>query len=338
MSVPVQSRPEDALSTMRGIARAALRRWRLEGAGLDLLKHRENAVFRVAVGEERYALRVHRPGYHSDAALASELQWMEALRAAGVDVPRIVPTTSGEPFALESAPGLPSPVQVDLFEWIEGRPLGSVEGGVAAEGGVRPLYRALGALAAALHDQAEAWHPPPSFVRHAWDENGLAGERPLWGSFLDLPELTLAERRLLAAARTRVHGELGTLPKAGGGYGLIHADFTPENVLVEGGRLRLIDFDDAGWGWHLFELVTPLFFLMEDPCFDEARDALVDGYRARRRLDDEQLARLPLFFLARAFTYLGWVHTRRETATARELTPMLVAAACRLAAEYLRGR
>ncbi|HEX7063408.1 MAG TPA: phosphotransferase [Woeseiaceae bacterium] len=336
--MPVQNRPEDALFAMRGIARTALRHWKLQGAELDLLKHRENAVFRVDAGGERYALRVHRPGYHSDAALRSELQWMEALREAGVDVPRIVPTTSAEPFALENAPGLPSPVQVDLFEWIEGRPLGSVERGVATDGqGVRHLYRSLGVLAAALHDHSEAWNPPRSFVRHAWDESGLAGERPLWGPFLDLPQLAADERELLTVARARVYDELGTLSKARSGYGLIHADFTPENVLVDGGRPRLIDFDDAGWGWHLFELVTPLFFLMEDPCFHEARDALVDGYRERRRLDEEQLARLPLFFLARAFTYLGWVHTRSETATARELTPMLVATACRLAAEYLRG-
>lgn len=338
MSAPLQSRPEDALSTMRGIARGALRHWKLEGAGLDLLKYRENAVFRVAAGEERYALRVHRPGYHSDAALRSELQWMEALREGGVDVPRIVPTANGEPFVRENTPGLPSPVQVDLFEWIEGRPLGSVEGGVAADGGnLHALYRSLGVLAATLHDQSEAWSPPPSFVRHAWDEGGLAGDRPFWGPFLDLPQLGPDERKLLAAARERVHEQLGRLSKAPSGYGLIHADFTPENVLVDGARLRLIDFDDAGYGWHLFELVTPLFFLMEDPCFDDARDALVGGYRERRRLDEEQLARLPLFFLARAFTYLGWVNSRPETTTARELTPMLVAAACRLATEYLRG-
>jgi len=44
---------------------------------------------------------------------------------------------------------------------------------------------------------------------------------------------------------------------------------------------------------------------------------------------------LPLHFLARGFTYIGWVHTRHETETARELTPMLLASACELADEYL---
>ena len=44
---------------------------------------------------------------------------------------------------------------------------------------------------------------------------------------------------------------------------------------------------------------------------------------------------MPLFFLARSFTYLGWVHTRSETQTAKELTPMLIEKCCGLARAYL---
>ena len=48
---------------------------------------------------------------------------------------------------------------------------------------------------------------------------------------------------------------------------------------------------------------------------------------------DESL--LPLFYTARGFTYLGWVHTRHETETARELTPMLIELSCGVARRYL---
>jgi hypothetical protein len=33
---------------------------------------------------------------------------------------------------------------------------------------------------------------------------------------------------------------------------------------------------------------------------------------------------LPLFFLLRGFTYLGWLHTRKETTAAKELVPLVV--------------
>ncbi len=74
---------------------------------------------------------------------------------------------------------------------------------------------------------------------------------------------------------------------------------------------------------------------MGDSYFEQAKDALLEGYRVHRQLPDEQLESLPLFFLARGFTYIGWVHTRHETETAKELTPMLLGAACELAEDYL---
>jgi Ser/Thr protein kinase RdoA (MazF antagonist) len=333
----MQAKPEEQARWMADIARAALHHWNLAAAELTLLKYRENAVFKVTKSGQRFALRVHRPGYHSDAALRSELQWINALADADIEVPRIVPTGSGELFAVTATAGADSPVQVDLFEWIEGHQLGSVEAGVDGDPqSIHDTYRTLGELAASLHNHSAGWKPPAGFVRHAWDEDGLAGEQPFWGRFWELPALTGEQRTLLASARDRVHRDLAALRKAPASYSMIHADFSPENLLVDGQHVRLIDFDDAGFGWHLFELVTSLYFIMDEPYFDKAREALIAGYRSRRPLGGEQLALLPLFFLARSFTYVGWVHTRPETETARQLTPLLVESSCSLAEDYLR--
>ena len=64
--------------------------------------------------------------------------------------------------------------------------------------------------------------------------------------------------------------------------------------------------------------------------------SMVTGYRGKP-LSDEQLV-LPLFFLLRSFTYLGWVHERPGSETAAELTPMLVMGCLREAEHYLRLR
>ena len=320
---------------LEAAGRDVLRRWNMPDASLQLIKYRENAVFKVESDGVRRALRMHRHGYHTDDELRSELQWMQALGESGITVPTIVPATSGELYVTHAANDLPGEVQVDLFEWIDGVQLGSVEEGIADDVSVAATYRTVGELAARVHNQAVSWQLPAGFTRHAWDAAGLAGESPFWGRFWEIESATDEQRALLVQGRDAVFRDLGRLAKSPGTYSMIHADFAPENIMVDGDMVRLIDFDDAGFGWHLFELVTSLYFIREEPYFDRARHALFDGYRVHRRLTDEQLELLPLFFLARGLTYVGWVHTRHETETAKELTPMLLEAACELVDEYL---
>ena len=44
------------------------------------------------------------------------------------------------------------------------------------------------------------------------------------------------------------------------------------------GQMVLIDFDDFGEGWHLFDLATVLFFFQPHPLYDNYREALLEGY------------------------------------------------------------
>lgn len=331
-----QLSPDEQIERLTAAGRTALAAWDITDCSLSLLKYRENAVFRVDHDSGPAALRLHRPGYHTNEELHSELQWMRALAAAGIKVPNIIPAANGKLFVHHDAVGLPGELQIDLFEWIDGVPIGSSEHGIVDPAEIAHVYNAIGELAAKVHNQAVSWELPDGFVRHAWDADGLAGEQPFWGRFWDLAAASPAEKVLLTRGRDQVHAELSALPKSPGTYSLIHADFAPENVMREGDEVRLIDFDDAGFGWHLFELATSLFFIQGEPYLGQAKSALIDGYREHRQLTDADLEKLPLFMLARGFTYIGWVHTRQETETAREMTPMLLALVCKLADEYLR--
>lgn len=332
--------PAEQTERLAALGAAALAHWPFGPCTLRPIKVRENAVFEARTTDgTRYALRIHRPNYHSDAELNSELEWMRALQASGFDVPEIVPASSGALFRSQAHPSVPEARQVDVFAWIEGRQLGGVEGALEGDhGALAHTFETVGQLAARLHNQACAWTPPTGFTRHAWDDAGLVGERPFWGRFWELAQLSPAERALLLRTRDRLRVELAALPRTSATYGLIHADFAPENLLVDGDRVRLLDFDDAGWGWHGFELATTLYFHYGQPYYEAIRDATVAGYRRERSLPDAELARLPMFLAARSTTYLGWVHTRSETETARELTPMLVELACTVAGHWLDGR
>ncbi len=324
---------------LRALATEALVRWGVTGCAPEIVKVRENAVFRVRAADGREAvLRVHRHGYHSDAALGSELAWTESLREAGIDVPAVIPSAAGAPFERVEAAGVPELRQVDMLGWMPGIPIGTLEEGLnPAIADTHAAFAGVGRLLARLHDQADAWPRPAGFVRHAWDRDGLVGPDPLWGRFWEAAVLGAGERRLIERARTRAHRELTACGHAPGRYGLIHADCNLDNMLLDGERVIILDFDDCGFGWHLFDLATVWTMFIGSALAEEIRTGVVEGYREVRALTDEALAQMPLFELVRAFSYLGWVHTRSETESAQSLAPDVAALACSLAEEYLRG-
>jgi Ser/Thr protein kinase RdoA (MazF antagonist) len=325
---------------MRALAGVALAQWSLDVVGLDLIKMRENAVFRVNLADgTKVALRIHRLGYHTDAELASEFVWMKALKIAGIDVPTPIPSRWGRAFESIDLGDPPGARQVSLFEWLDGHQLGSMEGGVGDDlAGVARCYQTVGRLAARMHDATHSWTPPAGFVRHAWDVDGLVGDSPLWGRFWALPLLSDAERTLLERVRTAIAVDLSGVSQSPDQYGLIHADLSPENIMVNGPAIRVIDFDDAGYGWHLFDLATSLYFLVGSTTFTVALEALIAGYRSERPLPDSTLQHLPLFFAARGTTYLGWILTRPQTDTAQHHGRDLIDRACAAAEQYFAYR
>lgn len=332
--LPLDERAE----RLRALGREALERWGVHDCEPEIVKYRENAVFRVKAADGRDAvLRVHRHGYHSDAALHSELAWIEALRADDIDVPTVIPSAAGERFETVQAAGVPEPRQVDMFTWVPGIPIGTLEDGLnPAIQDVHAVFVGVGRLCGRLHNQTEAWTLPAGFTRHAWDRDGLVGAEPLWGRFWEAAVLSAEERRLIDRARACVHEALTAYGRSPQRYGLIHADFNLDNMLLDGDRVIPLDFDDCGFGWHLFDLATVWTIYHGSEIAEAIRAGVIEGYRRERALPDAELAHMPLFELGRAFSYLGWVHTRSETASAQALAPEVAELACTLAEDYLR--
>src|SRR5262249_59022769 len=90
----------DVLARVTRCAQRALGEYRCHpGATVRLLNVSENATYLIDdPGAAPSVLRVHRLGYHTRAEIASELAWMDALRAeAGVRTPPGLPTPGGRP-------------------------------------------------------------------------------------------------------------------------------------------------------------------------------------------------------------------------------------------------
>lgn len=265
------------------------------GRILRTLRDRENHVFEMALpGGARAALRLHRAGYQTPAAIRSELWWCAELARMGLPVPAALPAPDGR-FLVPLDDGR----QASAIAWVSGEALGE-----AARPFSRPLpqvldlYHALGALLARVHRATDSLSLPAGFSRPRWDRDGLVGDQPLWGRFWDHPVATSDQRKTLIRARDALRERLA------GDIGLIHADVLRENVLVDGSAVSLIDFDDAGFGFRLYDLGTALVQTVQHPEHPQLREALMAGYGTSDR------ALVDAFTLARALASVGWTMPR----------------------------
>lgn len=274
-------------------AESAARAW--GGRVLRLLRDRENHVFEMALPSgARAALRLHRAGYQSPEAIRSELWWCAGLAAAGLPVPAPLPALDGR-LLVALADGR----HASVIAWMEGEALGEAALPFSRPlGEVLDLYHALGALLARVHRATDALVLPEDFTRPRWDLAGLVGEDPLWGRFWEHSAASPEQRALLIRARDALRERLT------GDQGLIHADVLRENVLVTGRSVSLIDFDDAGFGFRLYDLGTALVQTWAHPEQPQLREALMAGYGTTDR------AMVEAFTLARTLASVGWTMPR----------------------------
>jgi Ser/Thr protein kinase RdoA (MazF antagonist) len=299
--------------TFTPAAQAALTSFPIDAVDLTLVSLAENVTFKVTDRDGRaYVLRLHRPGYHTLDELVSERAWIRGLADAGIDVPSGVSARDGRDYVPVTIPATGEQRYAGMLRWTEGRLLSHVLAETSDDKVVEDYFAQLGALTAATHNQSSTWRPPPGFTRHALDSDGLMGHAPHWGPFWEHRSLTTAERRLLLDVRDRMHAKLTRLSRDPAGYSLIHADMHPGNILVDGDRLTVIDFDDAGFGWHQYDIAVVLTYWQSKPNAAAIERAFLDGYRATRPVPDEALALIPMFRLIRWMASIGWFHQRPE--------------------------
>ncbi len=321
-----------ATDRLEAMARDALRHYRVgPHATTTLLNLSENATYRVDDPDAGAptVLRLHRPGYHSRAAIESELDWVDALRTDRVvRTPAVVPALDGSRVTTGRHDGASRDAVV--FTWVPGH-----EPGTGPADDLVEDFTRLGAVAARLHRHARGWTRPDGFTRLRWDAATSIGDRPHWGSWRDGPGVGAAELDqldALAAALTRRLARYGTGQDR---FGLVHADMRLANLLVEDEQVAVIDFDDCGFGWYLYDLGSSLSFIEDDPRVPELVDAWCAGYRTVGVLTGEDEAELTTFVMLRRLLLVAWIGSHAETDLATQTGAAFTRTTCELAEDYL---
>jgi Ser/Thr protein kinase RdoA (MazF antagonist) len=275
------------------------------------LRLTNNAVFEInAADGSRFVLRIHRPGYRTPAHIRSELEFLrrvaQELRGSQVDVPRPVAARGGD--LLVEARGR----CCDVLTWVDGRVLRPRSGL-----GLRSSFL-LGEGLARLHAAARGFLRLRRPELPRWDaETMFSDASPFRPGPMDefLPSEAWALFQEVAERTRAVFEQLEHTPEP---WGIVHADYILLNCHFTrdagGWRLGVLDFDDLGLGYYLFDLAPLLGNLADFPeSYLRLRRAFLAGYRSVRALPPALEAHLPVLMAARHAVVLTWLAgSRRE--------------------------
>jgi Ser/Thr protein kinase RdoA (MazF antagonist) len=334
MSGPALAAPEkiDAGATddMAQLARVACGRYGISpDCRLRPYALTENWTYRVeANSADPVVLRIYRPGGRSPAEIMSELAWMCAIREGSDSlVPAVVPTTQGSQMLELTRDSRLDPCYCVMFSCAPGHE--------PAEDELAAWFPRLGAITARLHQHAGSWTRPSWFRRPRWNVTTTLGNRPHWGPWQS--SVTDAEQlRQLEWLAEVVTARLYRFGEGPARFGLVHADLRLANLLVDGDHITVIDFEDCGLSWYLYDLACALTFNEGRADVRELIALWVDGYRQVEQLSSEDEKEIDTFLMLRRLMLTAYAGLRNDTQLAAEMRASgYNAETCAIAEPYL---
>lgn len=297
---------EEQIIRLEQVVDALLPCYGIRSAQRTLLQYENNAVYRVVAPDgEPLVARVATPSGRSAEEQRSEMQWLEMLRReTDLAVPEPVPNLDG---ALVTPITLGAAIEVHqcvVLRWVCGE--------LPTPGLSPALLERLGAFTGELHRQAERFAPPSGFVRPRWDWERLFGARSILHNEEAMATLAPAQHAALEAAGERIRRALTSPGKDALREGLIHRDLHRDNILICDGEVGVIDFDDCGFGYYLFDLACVLDSfhrrIATGPAdYQLQREALLRGYDRVRPLPSELDEHLGIFMAMRDMVTIDFI-------------------------------
>jgi Ser/Thr protein kinase RdoA (MazF antagonist) len=315
------------------LAKAALNHYQLpRDLTISLINLSENATYKVEhlPSGQRWALRIHRPGYHSSRAIASEIAWQIDLRSQRVvTTPVPVKGTDGEYIQLVSHPPHTKPRHIVLYEWESGH-----EPDVGHD--LRHSFETLGAVTARMHLHAKTWKRPPDFERLTWSFETSLGSVPHWGRWQEGIGVDSQQLALFGKAVELIRQRLERYGDSPNRFGLIHCDLRLANLLIDGSLVKVIDFDDCGFGWYMYDAATPVSFYEHLPEVPDWIGYWLKGYKTVSDISPEDEEEIPTFIMLRRLLLVAWIGSHHYTDLAKSMGVGYTEGTVHLCHEYLK--
>lgn len=317
------------------VASTALEKYGLEKSSeAKLIVLSENATYMVKnkeTGKKDGVMRVSRPGYHTLSELNSEMTWLRQINDyTPLIVANPIPGLNGENVQQVKGP------DGNIYFCVICDFLSGESPDENNEEQMVKQFKYLGQTTAYLHRQTEIWNGTKKLDRIDWTFDNIIGETAKWGDWRTFPGMKAEEQAYLEIIVQIIQKRLNRYGKTENNYGLIHADLRLSNLLIEGDQIKVIDFDDCGFGWHLHDLASALSFIETKQIVPKLVNAWLSGYKSVLPFTDTDFEEIDTFIMMRRLQLTAWLSSHQQSGPAAELSKGWMEGTMELAERYKR--
>ncbi len=177
----------------------------------------------------------------------------------------------------------------------------------------RKMYRELGRIAATLHNHSDHWIVPDYYSRMEWDWDGTFGKP--WNNFYGshYMDTTCVSKKDVATIDECVQLMKKRLDAYGKGkdrYGMIHSDLRMANLLQDNEKITVLDFDDCGRGWYMYDIGGIVALMAHRSDISEVIKEVISGYESTRPISKADKDEIQTFIMLRRIGMLESINFR----------------------------
>ena len=163
----------------------------------------------------------------------------------------------------------------------------------------------------------------------------MIGQNAIWGNWREAENLSSEDREILENCDRTLEFFSSTFPKDKAHYGLIHGDLRLANLLIDGEKLAVIDFDDCGFSWFGLDLANALSFIEDNPFVPSYINEWLEGYSEVMPVNQAMADMIVHLIMMRRLQLTAWLETHNQTPTAEKLRKTFLKGTVELARTYL---
>ncbi|MCP0887829.1 phosphotransferase [Ligilactobacillus sp. WILCCON 0076] len=326
----------DNIQVFHEVANQAIKKYDFPSmTEIKFLTLSENAtylIYNTKTKEKIGFLRVGRPDYHTHEEYDAEVAWLyEINNYTPLQVANPLYARDGS--YIQDIKGSDGDMYYTMItEALAGEPLDEED-----TEHIVNQYEMLGEITAYLHKQTQMWNKTSTLDRWDWDYDNIIGKTAKWGHWQDYEGFSDADKEILTQCDEIIQKRLLRYGKNDENWGLIHADLRQSNVLVDADKkIKVIDFDDAGFGWYLQDLAASISFIEHKDIAPDLINGWLRGYKKVMPFSDESFAEIDTFIMLRRLQMSAWLETHSDSDPAKGFKIGWVDGTMMLAKRYLR--